>query len=406
MTKAESPAQPAALALRARLTALSRPRRIWPWVVLLLALGLVFALVMRYGAVHTVVAVRPEARSLQVLIKGAGELTAREQADIASKSALKVQAVLVDAGQFVQRGQPLLLLDSDELAAQVRHAQAAAQAARQAVEAAELAHRRTSVLHQRAAADADRAMALESQGPDAIAASEVDAHVAAAYTSQLDAKASQVQVTVARQAHAQALANLAVAQARWRDATLRAPFDGLVTSRHCSAGDTAAPGVACLTVVDPTSLRVRARFDESVLAALHIGDGASLVLKSQPQEAIQARAERLNRSVDIDTREFTVDFALAQVPTGWALGERAAVTLRGRQYRASLTVPLAYVATFGAHRGVWVEQAGRARWQALRLGADDGETVEVLKGLAPDTLVLRPSDVKPAMRVLAEVQPW
>lgn len=391
---------------RERLAGL-RHRRLWTVLLAaVLLMGIGTALAARYAVAHAVVAVQPAPHSLRVPIKGAGELTARGQAEIASKSALKVQTVLVDVGQRVKRGQPLLQLDADELLAQVRVAQAAAQAAGHTVDAARLAQARAAVLHQRAAGDAQRATALAKLGPDAISATEVDTHVAAAQSSQLDAEAGAVQVKSAQQAHAQALANLDVARERLRDATLRAPFDGLVTSRQCSAGDTAAPGVPCLTVVDPGSLRVRARFDESALAAMQVGDVASLVLKSQPHGAIQARVERQNRAVDVDTREFTVDFELEQIPAGWALGERATVEVHGRERAVPLAVPLSYVVSNGTSRGVWVAQEGRARWTALRLGARDDSLVEVQEGLAPDALVLQPQGMARALPVRPLVQPW
>jgi len=393
------------LPFREHLARLRHRRR---WAALLatvVVMGICTALVVRYAVATAVLAVQPAPYSLRAPIKGAGELTALEQADVASKSALKVQAVLVDVGQDVKRGQPLLLLDADELSAQVRVAEAAVHAARLAVDAARLAHARAAVLKERAAADAQRATALATRGSDAISATEVDTHVAAAQSSRIDAEAGAVQVTSAQQAHAQALAELDVARARWRDTTLRAPFDGLVTSRHCSAGDTAAPGVPCLTVVDPASLRVRARFDESALAAMQVGDVASLLLKSQPLRAIQARVERPNRSVDIDTREFTVDFQLAEIPAGWALGERATVEVQGRERAVPLAIPLSYVVSDGTRRGVWVAKDGRAHWTTLRLGARDERQVEVLEGLTSDALVLQPQGMARALPVQPQVLP-
>lgn len=388
------------------MAALTGRRRPLPWIVLLATLLVTIVLVARYVVAYPVVAVQSGPRRLLIPAKGAGELTAREQAEITSKSSLKVKAVLVEAGHPVKREQALVLLDSEELAAQVRVAEAAAQAARLAVDAARLAHQRAEVLRQRSAADTHRATTLAAQDPDAISTSEVEAHAAAARSSQLDVDTGTVQITMAQQAHVQALASLDVARERLHDATLRAPFDGLVTSRHCGAGDIASPSTACLTLVDPASLRVRARFDESALATVRVGDTASLVLKSQPHRPIKARVERANRSVDTDTREFTVDVQLAEIPAGWALGERATVEVEVRERTVPLAIPLSYVVASAARRGVWVAHDGRARWTALRLGANDGHQVEVLDGLLPGELVLQPRGLRPAMRVQAEVRRW
>jgi len=101
-----------------------RHRRLWAALLAtVVVMGICTALVVRYSVATAVLAVQPAPYSLRAPIKGAGELTALEQADVASKSALKVRAVLVDVGQDVKRGQPLLLLDADELSAQVRVAE-------------------------------------------------------------------------------------------------------------------------------------------------------------------------------------------------------------------------------------------------------------------------------------------
>jgi hypothetical protein len=83
-----------------------------------------------------------------------------------------------------------------------------------------------------------------------------------------------------------------------------------------------SPGQSCLTVVAVASLRVQARFDESLLSRMRLGDAAQVWLKSQPDTPVQAQVVRLNRAVDADTREFSVDLRLAPCrPTGrWASG--------------------------------------------------------------------------------------
>lgn len=381
-------------------------RRLLRVLVPIATLALAAMLTQRYVLVHAVAAIQPGPRTLQMSVKGAGELVAREQAEIASQPSLTVDAVLVDVGSVVRRGQLLVRLDSDEAAAQVGVAEAVEQAARKAVDLARVAHHRAVVLQRRSEADAHRAVTLATRGPDAISASELDASLSAASSAELDTRSRQLEIDAAAQAHAEARANLELARARLHDTALRAPFDGLITARHCSAGDTSAPGAPCLTLVDPASLRVQARFDESALAQVRSGDQAAVMLKSQPQTPLEGLVERINRAVDIDTREFSVDLQLGSLPPAWALGERATVEVRARERLAARAIPLSHVVNNGGNRGVWVARDGRAHWTALKLGVNDGRQVEVLDGLAADEPVLRPSGMRPGLRVRAELQPW
>lgn len=270
----------------------------------------------------------PERTSGALPMRGAGELVAREEALLASRSTLRVASIVVDVGDPVVRGQVLLELDAAELEANLAAARAGWDNAREAEVVARLALQRATVLHQQTRLDGERAEQLSRLSPGALAVSELDARQTAARTAALDAKAGESQWRAAEAAHAQAQANWLAASARLEDATLRAPFDGVVIARHCSVGDVVAPGQPGLTLVDPDSLRVQARFDESLLSRIRPGDKAQVWLKSQPLTPIAAQVVRLNRMVDTDTREFSVDLQLMSLPPNWALGERAMVEVQ------------------------------------------------------------------------------
>lgn len=259
--------------------------------------------------------------------RGAGELVARDQTSLVSRSALRVVTLLADVGDRVAQGQVLVQLDADELQADVAGARAAWDSARQAHEAAARALERAQVLRQQAQADGERAEQLSVLSADALAPTELDARRASARTSALDVQAAQAQLQATEAAQVQARAAWQAASARLAEASLRAPFAGVVTARTCSVGDVVSPGQSCLTVVAVQSLRVQARFDESLLSRMRLGDAAQVWLKSQPDTPVQAQVVRLNRAVDADTREFSVDLRLSTLPPNWALGERAMVVL-------------------------------------------------------------------------------
>lgn len=363
------------------------------------ALALLAVLGFRYLLAHQVPGVRPVAQSLAVPRKGAGELTARNQAQIASRTALKVSALFVEAGQVVQRGQPLLALDATELQAQARSYEAAWHAAQMAAQAALAVQMRADGVHRHAGADARRAHFLAGLGSGAIADSDLEAFASTARSTQRDLEASQAQWEAARQSTAQAEHNLQAARARLDDTTLRAPFDGMVTARQCSVGDTLSPGAACLTVVETGTLYIKGRFDESVLGDVAKGDVVTVRLKSQPGRAIRGQVERVNWMVDADTREFTADITLDSMPSVWALGERATVEIVTRPRPAVLTIPLRYLVTVATVKGVWTARDGRAEWTPLHLGLVDGMHAEVVEGLDSASVVLDPHHTSRWMRV-------
>lgn len=348
---------------------------------------------------HEVRAAPPVQQGLMVVRKGAGELTARNEARLSSKSSLKVQTLLVEVGDHVRAGQPLLLLERQELEAQAEAQDAAWGSARLTAQAALATFTRMTAVHQQAMADARRAEQLAALGSGAISDSELDAYQLAQRSSAQDLEASRAQAEAAELAVRQVRHTLEAARVKVAEAIVRAPFDGLITARQCSVGDLLSPGTPCLTIVEPGSVYLKARFDESVLGDVRPGHSVNVRLKSQTDRAIPGKVIRVNRAVDADTREFSVDIALSSTPSDWALGERATVEIITEARTAALTVPVRNVVRRGAAQGVWLARQGRAFWVPVRLGASNDAFVEVLEGLSADSIVLEPAGVAAWMRV-------
>lgn len=335
--------------------------------------GIGAALVLWLGWVyllaHPVDATLPVMRAMPRSRSGAGELVARNQAKLSSTSALRVQSLSVDTGAMVQRGDVLVVLDATELKAQAEAAEAAWQAARHNSDAAQFALTRQQATQQHAEADAARSHDLARQGPGAISTSELEAADLAAHSAKLEAARLREQFLGSRQTQLQEKKSLDAALARVQQTRLLAPFSGLITARNCSVGDTLSPGDSCLVVTELETLYVSARFDESMLTKLQPGDVAKVFLKSQADIPVPGFVETINRNVDPDTREFTVDITFRQLPKGWAIGERVKLTIENRVAESTLTIPQRFLAYRDAGAGVWVEQAGRARWVPVRTGA-------------------------------------
>lgn len=62
---------------------------------------------------------------------------------------------------------------------------------------------------------------------------------------------------------AAAAANIAASQALLDKSVIRAPITGIVVSRALNPGDIATPSSVLVTIVDPASIVLSARFDES-----------------------------------------------------------------------------------------------------------------------------------------------
>ncbi|MFD2029155.1 efflux RND transporter periplasmic adaptor subunit [Ancylobacter dichloromethanicus] len=110
-----------------------------------------------------------------------------------------------------------------------------------------------------------------------------------------------------------AMARIAVARAQLDDSVLRAPISGVVVSRARHVGEVLTPGSEVLHLVDPASLVLTARLDESGISAILPGQEARVTF-ARAGNAIPGHVLRLGREVDEETREFEVDIALDRFP--------------------------------------------------------------------------------------------
>lgn len=227
------------------------------------------------------------------------------QADIAAivtKLPGYVAAIRVKDNQPVKAGDVLLELDASDIRPKADQAAAAVESRRAAVENAHARQKlQQSMIDQAAAglqsarADADRARAdarrygalaargIVSRQREDLAQADIarsDAAVARA-TAALQAERDQVAVlaSVLGQAEAdlkQAEAQLALAQADLANATIRAPFDGVVGNRTVQTGQFVRAGYQVMAVVPLPAVYVVANFKETQIEAMAVGQKAEI----------------------------------------------------------------------------------------------------------------------------------
>lgn len=171
-----------------------------------------------------------------------GSLRAVDRTDVAARIMARIESIAVQAGDRVEQGDVLAVLDDREL-------KAALDQAAQSVAAARSDFRN-------AAADLDRFEELHASG--------------AVSRSDLDQARNRHEVAEARvegATHAETAAAAALSHA-----TITAPIAGVIVDRLAQPGDTAAPGRPLLSIYNPGAFRMEAAAPESLGAKLQPGD--------------------------------------------------------------------------------------------------------------------------------------
>ena len=372
-----------------------RPRktRLIAVVIAVSALGLCG---LRYFYPHVVEGEVLRPGMLDVELQGPGILSALTEASVGSRIQARIVALAVDRNDVVAEGETLARLAFDDLRGERDAAEASAQAARRAVSGAEAERDRAVATLDKARTTHERQVQLFAKGVSSEAGLE-DA-LAARREAEADRARADRAVEQAEAERDAATARVAVASAQLDDSVLRAPISGVVVSRARHVGEVLTPGSEVLHLVDPASLVLTARLDESAISRVLPGLSARVTF-TRADESIHGHVLRLGREVDQETREFDIDIALDTLPANWALGQRAIASIMIERRGPVLSVPSSFLVWRHGRPGVWVATGGRARWQEVMLGEAGSERVEIRQGVADGDTILKPSSPYPFMRV-------
>src|SRR5260221_12130365 len=135
-----------------------------------------------------------------------------------------------------------------------------------------------------------------------------------------------------------ATARVVVARQQMQRTEVRAPFDGIVSDRKASAGDTAQVGKELLKVIDPASMRFEGLVSADQIGAVKAGQPVSFRVNGYGDQDFLGKVRRVNPAANATTRqvEVLVDFVGPKQP------RLAGLYAEGRvetETRTSLTIP-------------------------------------------------------------------
>ena len=281
----------------------------------------------------------------------------------------------VDEGDTVSAGDIIAILDSEDLQASVRLAEASLNEA----------HARL--------ADAERVLARQSE------------LVADRLTSQAlyDAAVTQRDVAAAQLGTAEARLNSARATLDYT--VVRAPIDGVVIERNIEVGEMVAPGGftsqrstgSIVRIADPTSLEVEADINESYIARLRLGQRASIRVDAVPDfeysgslRQIVPTADRLRAVVQVKVAIDNIDARLVPDMSCTVTFLEEGVGEAELVQPPKLLVPEEAVHRAGGAAFLFLVDDGRLRRVRVTLGEAADGRVEVLEGAqGGETIVAR-----------------
>jgi HlyD family secretion protein len=339
-----------------------------------------------YLVPHVVAGTTVEPTSAILEIRGPALLDAIDKVVVTARIQGFLKTIEVDKNDHVTKGQVLAAIDAQDFESQLLGAKADASAAEHAVAETRASLESLRALVDKAKIEYDRKRALIPSG----AASQADLTNTETAYKQASADIARVTASIERLSaqETSARANVKLLEVRMGYATIRSPLNGIVVSKDRTVGDLLTPGVKLMEVVDPGTLILTARFDESVLDMIRPGQPVAAHFTSDATRPLKGAVLRLHRQVDEETREFKVDVKLDEPPPMWALNERASVVIYATT--RTIVLPQNLISRRSGRVGVWKLEEGRAAWVPISLGYTALTSIQVVSGLAPGDVVLAP----------------
>lgn len=323
-------------------------------------------------------------------VMGTGTLEARYSAIISPKITGTITQVLVDQSDHIAKGQLLATLYDGDLRQQVAMAKADLAAAQAAVDraAADIVSAHASAVQARASYA--RYVQLAQTG--SVSKEDVDKATRQRDMADAQLKSAQLAKVEAERQVLKAQEAVRYYQEQLDYTRITSPFDGLVIRRSMEAGDVAVPGSEILQIISTGQIWVSAWVDETAMASVSPGQPARIVFRSEPGRSYAGVVTRLAPSVDQETREFLVDVTAKKLPGTWAIGQRAEVYIQTAEKDRALLAPAAAIVWRNGKPGLFVSNAGHARWRNVILGLRGQENVEITGGLSAGEIIIWPRD--------------
>lgn len=343
------------------------------------------------GPKPTVVEVASVVREdVQAKVTANGKIQAQRKVDISATIPGQITQLAVKEGDVVRKDQFLLQIDAVNPRAAARSNEASMQALLREIDSAKASVELARADHRRAA-DNHRARIIS------------DAELERARTALATAEAS---LQAAQRRVDQARATLEGSRDTLAKTTIRAPMDGVITAKRVEEGEVAvigvqnSPGTVLLTISDMSTVEAELEVDETSIPNIGLGQDAKVRIDAYPNRTFEAVVTEVGSSPILraagtnEAIKFRVKVQLKEPPEGVKPGLSVQADIMTGFREKALVVPIQALVVRDVERkpgepkpakrdeeGVYVVDAGKARFQPVSTGLLGELSLEVTSGL-------------------------
>ncbi len=280
-----------------------------------------------------------------------GAIEGQTAAAVSAKIAGRIEQVMVQEGQHVKAGDPLVQLESIELANSVRTAQDAVTKAR--------------INYDLATTDYNRYQTLYNQG--ALSQQQLDTAVAKLRTAQAELSS--------------ALANQNNAEQQYGYGLITAPVDGVVANNTATVGQVVSPGATLMIVEDISTVYAVVNVEQKDLSRVKLGQKAAVTVDTYSDKIFAGAVDIINPEAGTANRMFRTKVKIDNSGGALKAGMFAKVQLTAGDPVSVITVPQAAVVQKQGMYFVFTVENNKAVRHQVEIGEVSGDSLQIKAGL-------------------------
>ncbi len=287
-----------------------------------------------------------------------GSLEGQTSAAVSAKISGRISEVLVQEGQHVKAGEPMIRLEAVELS----------NSARQAGDAV----KKAQINYDLAKNDYERYQSLYSNG--AISAQQLE-------NANAKLKIAEADVSSAAANQGNALQQLA-------NTVIVAPVNGIVSNKSATIGQVVSPGSPLLTVQNISQMYAVINVEQKNLGIVKEGQQAQITIDAYPGKVFEGVVEVMNPEAGASSRMFRTKIKLDNVTGDLKPGMFAHVSVLTGEKVKILTIPQSAVGQKQGQYYVFQAENGKAVRKPIDVGQVSGNIIEIKAGLEPGAQVI------------------
>ena len=184
-----------------------------------------------------------------------------------------------------------------------------------------------------------------------------------------------------------------MAKKQLEDATLKAPFSGIVTMRNVEIGEILAPGIPALRLIDISRVKVQAGIPERYIVDFKIGNDVSIKFDAIPGKVFKGNINFISPEASTSVRTFLAEIIIDNSEGLLRSGIMGDAQILRKVYEQALMIPF---------NSIIETQHGRIVFLALQDNICEERSIEI--GNSNETMTFVTAGLNPGDRLIVKGQ--